>query len=204
MHVHCCLSLSLLWEPSTSAVSTLWEYYSKNLVNKNLQGNTETRGCGDGRCVTDCKRSVILDISSPIHIYLRYTVYRFVLNILWEFFNTTFSAALPTTECFILHTVAWSVCCGHFVQDANGSAGSGSQLLLSVSPPLARTHPAVPCSQLLPHLPASAGPVPRPGWGWGSPTETDQREVRLVRRQGGFKVLASSQFTPWKVGLVSR
>uniref|UniRef100_A0A7N6AVE8 Protein MMS22-like n=1 Tax=Anabas testudineus TaxID=64144 RepID=A0A7N6AVE8_ANATE len=31
MHVHCCLSLCLLWEPSTSAVSTLWEYYSKNL-----------------------------------------------------------------------------------------------------------------------------------------------------------------------------
>uniref|UniRef100_H3BZR6 Protein MMS22-like n=1 Tax=Tetraodon nigroviridis TaxID=99883 RepID=H3BZR6_TETNG len=31
MHVHCCLSLSLLWEPSTSAVSALWEYYSKNL-----------------------------------------------------------------------------------------------------------------------------------------------------------------------------
>uniref|UniRef100_A0A674NIX5 Protein MMS22-like n=1 Tax=Takifugu rubripes TaxID=31033 RepID=A0A674NIX5_TAKRU len=31
MHVHCCLSLSLLWEPSTSAVSTLWEYYSRNL-----------------------------------------------------------------------------------------------------------------------------------------------------------------------------
>uniref|UniRef100_A0A665UNA8 Protein MMS22-like n=1 Tax=Echeneis naucrates TaxID=173247 RepID=A0A665UNA8_ECHNA len=31
MHVHCCLSLCLLWGPSTSAVSTLWEYYSKNL-----------------------------------------------------------------------------------------------------------------------------------------------------------------------------
>ncbi|XP_041648604.1 protein MMS22-like [Cheilinus undulatus] len=31
MHVHCCLSLCLLWEPSTSAVSILWEYYSKNL-----------------------------------------------------------------------------------------------------------------------------------------------------------------------------
>lgn len=37
--------------------------------------------------------------------------------------------------------------------------------------------------------------MPRPGWGWGSPTETDQREVRLVRRQGGFKVLASSVHT---------
>uniref|UniRef100_A0A3Q1FI97 Protein MMS22-like n=1 Tax=Acanthochromis polyacanthus TaxID=80966 RepID=A0A3Q1FI97_9TELE len=31
MHVHCCLSLCLLWEPSTVAVSTLWDYYSKNL-----------------------------------------------------------------------------------------------------------------------------------------------------------------------------
>ncbi|KAM8846831.1 protein MMS22-like isoform 1-T1 [Synchiropus picturatus] len=31
MHVHCCLSLCLLWRPSTSAVSTLWDYYSKNL-----------------------------------------------------------------------------------------------------------------------------------------------------------------------------
>ncbi|CAJ1061947.1 protein MMS22-like isoform X1 [Xyrichtys novacula] len=31
MHAHCCLSLCLLWEPSTSAVSTLWDYHSKNL-----------------------------------------------------------------------------------------------------------------------------------------------------------------------------
>ncbi|XP_030225973.1 protein MMS22-like [Gadus morhua] len=31
MHVHCCLSLCLLWEPSTAAVSTLWDYYSRNL-----------------------------------------------------------------------------------------------------------------------------------------------------------------------------
>ncbi|KAL6108785.1 mms22l [Pungitius sinensis] len=31
MHVHCCLSLCQLWEPSTSAVSILWDYYSKNL-----------------------------------------------------------------------------------------------------------------------------------------------------------------------------
>ncbi|XP_077431959.1 protein MMS22-like [Vanacampus margaritifer] len=31
MHVHCCLSMCLLWKPSTSAVSTLWDYYSKNL-----------------------------------------------------------------------------------------------------------------------------------------------------------------------------
>lgn len=65
MHVHCCLSLSLLWEPSTSAVSILWEYYSKNLVNKNLHGHIKIRGCGDGRCITDCKRSVFPKISSP-------------------------------------------------------------------------------------------------------------------------------------------
>ncbi|XP_033957571.1 protein MMS22-like [Pseudochaenichthys georgianus] len=31
MHVHCCLSVCLLWDPSTSAVSTLWDYYSRNL-----------------------------------------------------------------------------------------------------------------------------------------------------------------------------
>ncbi|XP_041843548.1 protein MMS22-like isoform X2 [Melanotaenia boesemani] len=31
MHVHCCLSLCLLWEPSTAAVSILWDYFSKNL-----------------------------------------------------------------------------------------------------------------------------------------------------------------------------
>ncbi|KAM9514073.1 LOW QUALITY PROTEIN: protein MMS22-like [Salvelinus alpinus] len=31
MHVHCCLSLSLLWKPNNSTVTTLWEYYCKNL-----------------------------------------------------------------------------------------------------------------------------------------------------------------------------
>ncbi|KAG8010310.1 Protein MMS22-like [Nibea albiflora] len=31
MYVHSCLSLCLLWEPSTNAVSILWDYYSKNL-----------------------------------------------------------------------------------------------------------------------------------------------------------------------------
>uniref|UniRef100_A0A673KPP1 Protein MMS22-like n=1 Tax=Sinocyclocheilus rhinocerous TaxID=307959 RepID=A0A673KPP1_9TELE len=31
MIVHCCLSLSLMWGPNVSAVTTLWEYYSKNL-----------------------------------------------------------------------------------------------------------------------------------------------------------------------------
>ncbi|KAJ8354044.1 hypothetical protein SKAU_G00216110 [Synaphobranchus kaupii] len=31
MHVHCCLSLSLLWNSNSSAVTALWEYYCKNL-----------------------------------------------------------------------------------------------------------------------------------------------------------------------------
>ncbi|KAJ3598494.1 hypothetical protein NHX12_002005 [Muraenolepis orangiensis] len=31
MHVLCCLSLCLQWGPSTAAVSTLWDYYSRNL-----------------------------------------------------------------------------------------------------------------------------------------------------------------------------
>ncbi|KAM6967442.1 protein MMS22-like [Aplochiton taeniatus] len=31
MHVHCCLHLCLLWEANTSAVTTLWEHFSKNL-----------------------------------------------------------------------------------------------------------------------------------------------------------------------------
>uniref|UniRef100_A0A3P9JHE9 Protein MMS22-like n=1 Tax=Oryzias latipes TaxID=8090 RepID=A0A3P9JHE9_ORYLA len=31
MHVHCCLTLCLLWGSSTAAVSILWDYYSKNL-----------------------------------------------------------------------------------------------------------------------------------------------------------------------------
>ncbi|KAJ8290906.1 hypothetical protein GJAV_G00019050 [Gymnothorax javanicus] len=31
MHVHCCLSLCLLWDSNSSAVTTLWEYYCKNL-----------------------------------------------------------------------------------------------------------------------------------------------------------------------------
>ncbi|KAL0984652.1 hypothetical protein UPYG_G00144740 [Umbra pygmaea] len=31
MHVHCCLTLCMLWEPNTATVTTLWEYYSKNL-----------------------------------------------------------------------------------------------------------------------------------------------------------------------------
>lgn len=67
MHVHCCLSLSLLWQPSTRVASTLWEYYSKNLVSQNLQGNIEIRGFGDGRYLTDWKRSVSLDISPNPH-----------------------------------------------------------------------------------------------------------------------------------------
>lgn len=31
MHVHCCLTICMLWDPSTIAVSTLWDYYCKNL-----------------------------------------------------------------------------------------------------------------------------------------------------------------------------
>uniref|UniRef100_A0A8C6V213 Protein MMS22-like n=1 Tax=Neogobius melanostomus TaxID=47308 RepID=A0A8C6V213_9GOBI len=31
MHVHCCLTVCMLWDPSTIAVSTLWDYYSKKL-----------------------------------------------------------------------------------------------------------------------------------------------------------------------------
>ncbi|KAI4874982.1 hypothetical protein NFI96_026620 [Prochilodus magdalenae] len=31
MHVHCCLSLSLMWGSNASAVNTLWEYYCKSL-----------------------------------------------------------------------------------------------------------------------------------------------------------------------------
>ncbi|XP_066558733.1 protein MMS22-like isoform X2 [Amia ocellicauda] len=33
MHTHCCLSLCQLWEPNLTTVTTLWEYYSKNLNN---------------------------------------------------------------------------------------------------------------------------------------------------------------------------
>ncbi|XP_030640861.1 protein MMS22-like [Chanos chanos] len=31
MHVHCCLSLALVWGSNVTAVTTLWEYYSKNM-----------------------------------------------------------------------------------------------------------------------------------------------------------------------------
>lgn len=110
-----------------------------------------------------------------------------------------------TPECFIHCALARDGWRGHFVQDAPGSFGAGPQLLLPLSPPLSRTHPALPLSQLLPHLPSSAGPVPRPGQGWWSPTETDQRKVRLDRRLGGFAVVTPSHsYPPWKVGLVAR
>lgn len=99
-------------------------------------------------------------------------------------------------ECFIHRALAWDVWRGQSVQDASGSAGAGPKLLLPLSPPLSRTHPALPFSQLLPHLPPSAGPVPCPGQGWWSPTETDQRKVRMERRLGGFPVLAPSHPLP--------
>lgn len=94
----------------------------------------------------------------------------------------------PIPEFHVLCALARDVCHGHSVQDALGSVGSGPQLLLPLSPPLSRTHPALPLRQLLPHLSSSAGPVPCPGRGWGSPTETDQRKVRMDRRLGGFAV----------------
>ncbi|KAL4657459.1 protein MMS22-like [Arapaima gigas] len=31
MHLHCCLSLCLLWDSNVSVVTTIWEYYSNNL-----------------------------------------------------------------------------------------------------------------------------------------------------------------------------
>lgn len=96
------------------------------------------------------------------------------------------SRSIP--ELHVLRALAGDVRHGHSVQDALGSVGSGPQLLLPLSPPLSRTHPALPLGQLLPHLPSSAGPVPRPGRGRRSPTETDQREVRMERRLGGFAV----------------
>lgn len=100
----------------------------------------------------------------------------------------TYSVSRPIPEFDVLCAMAGDVCHGHSVQDALGSVGSGPQLLFPLSPPLSRTHPALPLGQLLPHLPSSAGPVPRPGRGRGGPTETDQREVRMDRRLGGFAV----------------
>lgn len=32
MYVHCCLTLSMVWVPSLSAINTLWDFFSKNLV----------------------------------------------------------------------------------------------------------------------------------------------------------------------------
>lgn len=100
--------------------------------------------------------------------------------------HSTFYVVPLSTECFILCALARYVWCVHFVQDTTGSVGSGPKLLLSLSPSLSRTHPALPLGQLLPYLPSSAGPVPRPGWGWGSSAETDQRKVRVDRRVGGL------------------
>ncbi|XP_026998662.2 protein MMS22-like [Tachysurus fulvidraco] len=31
MYVHCCLTLSMVWAPSLSAINTLWDFFSKNL-----------------------------------------------------------------------------------------------------------------------------------------------------------------------------
>lgn len=148
------------------------------------------------------------------YLYLRYLSVLFTTNF-WSFFPCNIKSCYKrswchtiivprpvqlhcfvplTTECFILCALARDVWHGHFVQDALGSLGSGPQLLLPPPPPLSRTHPALLLSQLLPYLPSSSGPVPCPGWGWGSPTETDQRKVRMVKRLGGFAALAPSHF----------
>lgn len=109
-----------------------------------------------------------------------------------------------TPECHIYCALAWDVWPGYFVQDTPGSGGAGPQLLLPLSPPFSRTHPALPLSQLLPHLPSSVGPVPCPGHDWRSPTETDQRKVRMESSLEGFVVLSPSHSLPtWKVGLTT-
>lgn len=88
----------------------------------------------------------------------------------------------PSTPELLLHrALARRVGPGYRVQVAPVSAGTGPQLLFTCSAQLPRTHPTLPLSQLLPHLPARAGPVPCPGRGWWSPTETDQRKVRMQK-----------------------
>lgn len=101
---------------------------------------------------------------------------------------------LPTLECFVLCALARDVRRGHSAQDPPGSVEPGPQLLLPLSTPLPGTYPALPFSQLLPYIPPSAGPVPRPGRGRGCPTETDQRKVRVDGSIGGFAALAPSRF----------
>lgn len=99
-------------------------------------------------------------------------------------------------ECHVYCALAGDVWPGHFMQDTASSVGAGPELLFPASPLLSRTHPALSRCQLLPHLPSTAGPVPRPGSGWRSPTETDQREVRMERRLRSFVVLTLSHLLP--------
>lgn len=117
-------------------------------------------------------------------------------------FNETPYRTLPTLECFVLCALARDVRLGHFAQDPPGSVGPGPQLLLPLSAPLAGTYPALPFSQLLPYIPPGAGPVPRPGRGRGSPTETDQRKVRVDSSIGGSS--CTFWLPPWKEVLAAR
>lgn len=41
MYLQCCLTLSSFWDWNLSAVTILWDYYSKNLVSKSIYKNTE-------------------------------------------------------------------------------------------------------------------------------------------------------------------
>jgi len=69
MHVHCCLSLCLLWEPSTSAVSTLWEYYCRNLVRfkpRVTDGVIHVIKDARTRCVASC--SAYLRVDQNTHL----------------------------------------------------------------------------------------------------------------------------------------
>lgn len=199
MHVHCCLSLCLLWEPSTSAVSTLWDHYSRNLVSAGLQRKQRNDPAVETVGVKQATLRVLFAQSK--HLYRSHTTFRLVCSVLLFFmFIASYNVQkktpyrpLPTPECSVLCALARDVRHGHFAQEPPGSAGAGPQLLLPLWPPLAGTYPALPLGQLLPYIPPSAGPVPRPGRGRGSPAETDQRKVRVDGSTGGFAVLAPSR-----------
>ncbi|RVE62244.1 hypothetical protein OJAV_G00155200 [Oryzias javanicus] len=69
MHVHCCLTLCLLWGPSTAAVSILWDYYSKN-----LNASFTVPWLGVSALATQCKTPLALleqarglGCPSPVH-----------------------------------------------------------------------------------------------------------------------------------------
>ncbi|XP_024123926.1 protein MMS22-like [Oryzias melastigma] len=69
MHVHCCLTLCLLWGPRTAAVSILWDYYSKN-----LNASFTVPWLGVSALATQCKTPLALleqarglGCPSPVH-----------------------------------------------------------------------------------------------------------------------------------------